>query len=156
MTQARPATKTLVAIAGVVDHKGLDLTAAALASLLRRRPQGSRPDGARGLARLSPVSRYVVDGPSMEPAYRAGDRLLVNRLAYRRHRPSAGDVVVLRDPEHPERVLVKRVALDVRCGETDAYVLGDNAGASRDSRTFGPVPIDRIIGRVWFRYWALA
>jgi len=32
-------------------------------------------------------------------------------------------------------------------------VLGDNRGASNDSRHFGPVPIDSIVGRAWFCYW---
>ncbi len=33
------------------------------------------------------------------------------------------------------------------------FVLGDNRGASRDSRVFGAVPLDHIIGRALFRYW---
>jgi signal peptidase I len=32
-------------------------------------------------------------------------------------------------------------------------VLGDNRGASRDSRCFGPIPEDDIVGRVWLRFW---
>jgi signal peptidase I len=35
------------------------------------------------------------------------------------------------------------------------FVMGDNRGASRDSRIFGPVPIDQFIGRAIFRYWPL-
>ncbi len=33
------------------------------------------------------------------------------------------------------------------------FVLGDNRGASNDSRSFGPVPRDHIVGRAIFRYW---
>jgi signal peptidase I len=36
------------------------------------------------------------------------------------------------------------------------FVMGDNRSASRDSRTFGPVPMEQIIGRALVRYWPLA
>ncbi|MBM4464608.1 MAG: signal peptidase I [Chloroflexi bacterium] len=35
------------------------------------------------------------------------------------------------------------------------FVLGDNRGFSNDSRSFGPVPLDNIVGRAWFSYWPL-
>ena len=33
------------------------------------------------------------------------------------------------------------------------FVLGDNRGASNDSRSFGEVQISNILGHAWFRYW---
>ena len=33
------------------------------------------------------------------------------------------------------------------------FVMGDNRGASNDSRSFGVVPLQDIIGRAWLRYW---
>jgi signal peptidase I len=33
------------------------------------------------------------------------------------------------------------------------FVMGDNRGASNDSRVFGPVDRTRIIGRAWVSYW---
>ncbi|OQA45775.1 MAG: Signal peptidase IB [Chloroflexi bacterium ADurb.Bin325] len=35
------------------------------------------------------------------------------------------------------------------------FVMGDNRSASRDSRSFGPVPMDQIVGRALVRYWPL-
>ena len=92
----------------------------------------------RTLARWSPVTRFVVADDSMLPAYAPGDRVLVNRIAYRRRRPRLGDAVVLRDPENLRGYLLKRVAVG-DCGGDQLYVLGDNAALSRDSRSFGCV-----------------
>ncbi len=110
---------------------------------------------AAALARRGPLSRFAVEGPSMEPAYRPGDRLLVNRLAYLRRPPAPGEAVVIRDPEQPDRLLLKRVAAapdDPPVAPDRIYVLGDNAVESRDSRQFGPLPRSAIVGRVWHRY----
>jgi nickel-type superoxide dismutase maturation protease len=90
------------------------------------------------------VRLVVVDGESMCPTLEPGDRVLVLSL-----RARVGDVIALRDPRRPERIIVKRVhaivegALDVR---------GDNEAASTDSRTFGVVAPRAVLGRVVYRY----
>jgi signal peptidase I len=33
------------------------------------------------------------------------------------------------------------------------FVMGDNRGASNDSRSFGPVAIEHVVGHAWFSYW---
>ncbi len=40
--------------------------------------------------------------------------------------------------------------------EKEYFVLGDNRRQSEDSRKWGPVPEDNILGRVWLVYWPFA
>jgi signal peptidase I len=108
----------------------------------------------------------------MEPTLRSGDRVLVDRGAYRRGRPVVGDLVAAVDPADAGRWLVKRVA-GVGPGEVavpsdrsadpsewpripvpdgSVFLLSDAVGVGRDSRRFGPVPFAALRGRVWYRY----
>ncbi|MDQ7807208.1 S26 family signal peptidase [Amycolatopsis sp. A133] len=111
----------------------------------------------------------TVDGPSMAPALRSGDRVLVRRT----RRPRRGQVALLRFPPLPSgapsghQLLLKRVVavagdrIPIGWAEPDvhgiggervpagcALVLGDNRPASWDSRHYGFVPRDRLVGVV--------
>ena len=35
------------------------------------------------------------------------------------------------------------------------FVMGDNRAGSQDSRTFGPISIDTVVGRAFVRIWPL-
>jgi nickel-type superoxide dismutase maturation protease len=95
--------------------------------------------------------RYEIAGESMLPALAPGDYVVVDRRAYRRTRPRRGQVVLARDPREPGRTIAKRVArVDLHGG---LWLLGDKPAASTDSRTFGAVTPESVIGRVRWRYW---
>ena len=40
-----------------------------------------------------------------------------------------------------------------RLSEGEVFVMGDNRANSRDSRFFGPVPLENIQGEAFFRFW---
>jgi nickel-type superoxide dismutase maturation protease len=82
----------------------------------------------------------------MRPALQPGDRLFVLQWP----RPKPGDLVVLKEPDRQLTFAVKRVARVEPNG--DVVVHADNPNVSRDSREFGPVPRQLIVGRVIFRY----
>jgi len=151
---------------------------------------------------------------SMAPTLVKGDRVLVNRGAYRHSGPSRGEVVALAGPATGGRTYIQRVvalagdAVEVRQGrlyvdgrpaEAEAaaagagadarpiaweragetrycvrlppgvgespdlprtvvppgccFTLGDNRGAARDGRHFGPVPLADVQGKVTRLYW---
>ena len=60
-----------------------------------------------------------------------------------------GDVVLLQHPERSDLSVVKRLGHREGNGW---WVLGDNPRESDDSRQFGVVPDNLIIGRLIFRY----
>lgn len=55
-----------------------------------------------------------------------------------------GQVTLLNDPDDQ---------VDIHLGEGQYYVMGDNRSGSYDSRAFGPVSNDAILGRLWFRIY---
>ncbi|MDR1618557.1 MAG: S26 family signal peptidase [Treponema sp.] len=98
----------------------------------------------------------VAEGTSMAPAIKPGTVLLISRLVYgfrvpwrdryllRWSVPREGDVVVFYTPAGD--LAVKRCKEVGGGGEFTA--LGDNSLQSYDSRSYGSVSPDRIIGKV--------
>ncbi|MHB1407116.1 MAG: signal peptidase I, partial [Desulfitobacteriaceae bacterium] len=61
------------------------------------------------LVRAVVLQPYIIPSSSMEPTLMPGDRILVNRLAYRFWVPNRGDIVVFAFPLDPKRTFVKRI-----------------------------------------------
>lgn len=56
--------------------------------------------------------------------------------------------------EEPYLDGVTTLNLDARVlGEDEYFVMGDNRNNSKDSRSFGPIHRDVIVGRAWVIYW---
>ncbi len=56
-------------------------------------------------------------------------------------------------PSQPTSVSLEQA--DWTMGQNEVFLMGDHRSNSADSRTFGPVEVDQIIGRAWLRYWPL-
>jgi nickel-type superoxide dismutase maturation protease len=85
----------------------------------------------------------------MAPLLKPGDEILIDPRAYRRTPPCPGDIVVARHPYRTDLRLVKRVTEVLDDGH--CLLTGDNASESTDSRIYGALPPERILGRVTSR-----
>ncbi len=81
----------------------------------------------------------------MLPGLQPKQRLIVKILAKGAQAPPEGTVVVCRHPDDANLVLTKRVW---RSHGQLLELRGDNPQASTDSRHFGRVPLDHVIGEV--------
>jgi len=89
--------------------------------------------------------RLCVSGFSMLPELQPGDEILFNPKAYRHKLPKVGDIVVARHPYQAKQI-IKRVALVLEDGS--CFLTGDNPEASTDSRSYGFISLDKILGKV--------
>jgi signal peptidase I len=105
----------------------------------------------------------------MAPAVQDGDWLLVDPTVARW--PRRGSIVVFREPDGGT-LAIKRVAgrpgdrIPFETGylelaDDEAWLLSDatttetakaGLGEPVDSRRYGPVPVELLVGRAWFRY----
>jgi signal peptidase I len=158
------------------------------------------------------VQAFFIPSASMRETLLEGDRVMVNKLAYRFGEPERYDVIVFDSPldeghdgenflqavfrnigealglSTPDSALIKRViategetieirdnavfidgvqidesylTLRIRMADfgpltvpdNHVFVMGDNRNQSEDSRRFGPIPENTIIGRAFARVW---
>ncbi|MCL2139287.1 MAG: signal peptidase I [Treponema sp.] len=98
----------------------------------------------------------IAEGDSMLPVIKNGSVLMVNRLQYgfrfpgqsgyliRWGAPKQGDIVVFYTPSGT--LAVKRC--NSLNGNEEFMAYGDNSLQSYDSRSYGPIPFDKTIGKV--------
>ena len=98
----------------------------------------------------------VVNGKSMEPTLVDGQVLLLYKAAYWNAKPQTGDIVVV---QHGLDQYIKRIGAcpgEIPPGETNQlpegryYILGDNPNVSVDSRDFGSISENLIIGKILY------
>lgn len=116
--------------------------------------------------RLWIAQPFIVSGASMEPTFENGDYLIVDELSYRFREPQKGEVIVFRWPLDPSKFFIKRIiglpgetieeiGQKIILDQNEYFVEGDNYNHSSDSRIWGPVPKNLIIGRAFIRLWPL-
>lgn len=85
-----------------------------------------------------------VTGQSLSPEYRSGEYVLISALPIRLGWLKIGDVIVFRQPAYGTLIKkIQRLALD----QDEIYVIG-NHSASVDSRIFGPIRREQVLGKV--------
>lgn len=93
---------------------------------------------------LFPLLKFQIKGNSMAPALKEDDVVLVNRLSYFLSKPKIGDAVVLKR----KKFVIKRIA---GIKEKKVFVIGDNEKESTDSRSFGWINKEEIVGKVMLK-----
>lgn len=100
-----------------------------------------------------------IAGHSMSPSLRPGELVVVNERAYAVRAPRRHELVAARPRAFGGKALVKRlIGLPRECvqmegrrwqlGGDEFFLLGDQATDSADSRRFGPVSGDELLGPV--------
>lgn len=87
-----------------------------------------------------------VTGRSMVPLLHPGDLLFVDPRAYQKTRPQADEIVVAFHPYQPNLKIIKRVSAVLP--EERYFLSSENTAEGSDSRSFGPLPLGSIVGRV--------
>lgn len=129
---------------------------------------------------------YLVDGRSMDPTFKTGDYLIVDKLSYRNSTPERNSVLVFKYPSNPKKSFIKRViglpgetvivkdstvkiintenpdgfmldqsyvthastnSFEITLAGDEYFVMGDNRLESFDSRSWGPLKKEYILGK---------
>ena len=112
-----------------------------------------------------PLGRLMrIYGHSMSPLLHPGQLVLVDEDAYSAREPQLGEIVAVRPVSLGGQAVVKRIAglpkeqirfggREWQLGEEEFFLVGDHSEHSLDSRIFGPVNRDEMVGPVTVRVW---
>jgi signal peptidase I len=64
------------------------------------------------------------------------------------------DGTPIEEPYLPEVFMPDEPAITI--GDTEVFVMGDNRNASFDSRRFGPIPLEDLVGEAFVTIWPIA
>lgn len=127
-----------------------------------------------GLVGITLTDRYAgvcpIRGSSMSPTFNPSlgsftdDYVFLEKFCLDKYKFSHGDVVIFSSPTNYKERCVKRiVAMEgdyisnvngaSKVPEGHCWVEGDNSASSFDSRSFGPIPLGLIHGRVTHVIW---
>lgn len=95
--------------------------------------------------KIFPISKFTVSGLSMFPTLKEGQEIVSFNWAYLGRKPKVGDIIVIK---YQGQEMVKRVS---QLKGEQVLVEGDNKNQSTDSRHFGPVKMDQVVGKVIYQ-----
>lgn len=99
---------------------------------------------------LGKRKRFRVTGLSMTPLLQPGEEVLVDVYAYQASFPQVDELVIAIHPQYCDLHIIKRVVSVAEDGS--CFLQGDNLTQSNDSRSFGAIAPDKILGRVTSRF----
>jgi nickel-type superoxide dismutase maturation protease len=91
------------------------------------------------------LAKFKISGHSMTPGIKNGETVLVSGIFYLFKNPQIGDIVAFREAE---KILIKRIT-EVK--DKEYFLEGDNNRDSLDSKNFGFILRENIIGKVIYK-----
>jgi nickel-type superoxide dismutase maturation protease len=85
----------------------------------------------------------------MQPLLHSQEEVFIHPYAYQNQMPRPGDLVVVR---HPQQVNLRLIKWVVYVEGSQCFVKGLNPIASTDSRDFGLVSQEHLLGKVLCRF----
>lgn len=102
------------------------------------------------------VRDFSVSGDAMRPTLLQGDIVWFSTTSRARAAVQVDDIVLVQDPQHPDRILIRRLAgvpgetpvgyTSGNLRDDEFWVTSDNPGDGYDSTQFGSVATDQMLG----------